>query len=72
MNFEELGLTLQREREKKGLSIEVVMEATKISRTNLVAMEGEIVRLCLIPFMPRVLSRVMPGISVWMRMSCAW
>ena len=40
MNFEELGLTLQREREKKGLSIEVVMEATKISRTNLVAMEG--------------------------------
>lgn len=40
MNFEELGLTLQREREKQGLSIEVVMEATKISRTNLVAMEG--------------------------------
>ena len=40
MNFEELGLTLQREREKKGLSIEVVMEATKISRTNIVAMEG--------------------------------
>ena len=40
MNFEELGLTLQREREKKGLSLEVVMEATKISRTNLVAMEG--------------------------------
>lgn len=40
MNFEELGLTLQREREKKGLSIEVVMEATKISRTNIVAMEN--------------------------------
>jgi cytoskeleton protein RodZ len=40
MNFEELGLTLQSERERKGLSIEVVMEATKISRTNIVAMEG--------------------------------
>jgi len=39
MNFEELGLTLKREREKKGLSIELVMEATKISRTNIVAME---------------------------------
>ncbi len=40
MNFEELGMTLQREREKKGLSIEVVMEATKISRTNLMALES--------------------------------
>lgn len=40
MNFEELGLTLKREREKKGLTIEVVMEATKISRTNIVAMEN--------------------------------
>jgi len=40
MNFQELGLTLQREREKKGLSISVVMEATKISRTNIVAIEN--------------------------------
>lgn len=40
MNFQELGLTLKREREKKGLSISVVMEATKISRTNIVAMES--------------------------------
>lgn len=40
MNFEELGLTLQREREKKGLTVEAVMEATKISRTNIVAMES--------------------------------
>jgi len=39
MNFQELGLTLQREREKKGLNMEVVMEATKISRINLVALE---------------------------------
>lgn len=39
MNFQELGLTLQRERERQGLSMEVVMEATKISRTNLIAME---------------------------------
>lgn len=40
MNFEELGLTLKREREKKGLSIERVMEATKISRSNITAMEA--------------------------------
>jgi len=40
MNFQELGLTLQREREKKGFSIEVVMEATKISRINIVALEN--------------------------------
>lgn len=40
MNFQELGLTLKHERERKGLSIEVVMEATKISRTNIVAMEN--------------------------------
>lgn len=39
MNFQELGLTLQREREKKGLSIDVVMEATKISRINIEALE---------------------------------
>lgn len=40
MNFEELGEILRHEREKKGLSIEVVMEATKISKTNIVAMEA--------------------------------
>lgn len=40
MNFQELGLILQREREKKGFSIEVVVEATKISRINLVALEN--------------------------------
>lgn len=40
MNFEELGLTFKQEREKKGLSIEAVMEATKISRSNLVALEN--------------------------------
>ena len=40
MNFQELGLTLQRERETRGLTIEAVMEATKISRINLVALES--------------------------------
>ena len=40
MNFQELGLTLQREREAKGLTIEAVMEATKISRINLLALES--------------------------------
>ena len=40
MNFQELGLTLQREREARGLTIEAVMEATKISRINLVALES--------------------------------
>ena len=40
MNFQELGLILQRERETKGLSIKAVMEATKISRINLVALES--------------------------------
>ena len=39
MNFQELGLILQREREKKGLSVDVVMEATKVSRINLIALE---------------------------------
>ena len=39
MNFQELGLTLQREREKKGLSIAAAMEATKISRINIEALE---------------------------------
>jgi cytoskeleton protein RodZ len=40
MNFEELGLVLREARERKGLSVTVVMEATKISRTNIEAMEG--------------------------------
>lgn len=40
MDFQELGLTLKRERENKGLTIEMVMEATKISRSNIVAMEN--------------------------------
>ncbi len=39
MNFQELGEVLRGEREKKGLTIELVMESTKISRTNLVAIE---------------------------------
>ncbi|MBI9078379.1 MAG: DUF4115 domain-containing protein [Pseudodesulfovibrio sp.] len=39
MNFQELGLILQRERERKGFSIEMVMETTKISRINIVALE---------------------------------
>lgn len=39
MDFQELGLTLKSERERRGLTIEAVMEATKISRTNIVAME---------------------------------
>jgi len=40
MDFEELGSILRSERERKGLSIEVVMEATKISKTNILAMES--------------------------------
>ncbi|BCS87058.1 helix-turn-helix domain-containing protein [Pseudodesulfovibrio sediminis] len=40
MNFQELGLILKREREARGLSIEAVMEATKISHVNLVALEA--------------------------------
>lgn len=40
MDFQELGLTLKQERERQGLTIEVVMDATKISRTNIVAMEN--------------------------------
>lgn len=40
MDFQELGLALKRERENKGLTIEMVMEATKISRSNIVAMEN--------------------------------
>ena len=40
MNFQELGETLKRERESRGLSIKAVMEATKISRVNLLALES--------------------------------
>ncbi|QGY41249.1 DUF4115 domain-containing protein [Pseudodesulfovibrio cashew] len=40
MDFQELGEALRQEREKKGLSIEMVMDSTKISRTNIVAMEN--------------------------------
>ncbi|MDD3313088.1 helix-turn-helix domain-containing protein [Pseudodesulfovibrio sp.] len=40
MDFEEVGSILRNERERKGLSIEVVMEATKISKTNILAMES--------------------------------
>lgn len=40
MDFKELGSALKEERERQGLSIEVVMETTKISRTNIVAIEN--------------------------------
>ena len=40
MDFEELGSILREAREKRGLSVEAVMEATKISKTNLVALEN--------------------------------
>ncbi|WP_338666749.1 helix-turn-helix domain-containing protein [Pseudodesulfovibrio methanolicus] len=40
MTFQELGETLQREREAKGLTIKAVMEATKISRVILLALES--------------------------------
>jgi len=40
MNFQELGQALQEGREAKGMTIEAVMEATKISRINLVALEN--------------------------------
>lgn len=40
MTFQELGETLQREREAKGLSIKAVMEATKISRVIILALES--------------------------------
>ncbi|WP_285904994.1 helix-turn-helix domain-containing protein [Pseudodesulfovibrio pelocollis] len=40
MNFEELGKTLKEERERRGLTVAAVMEATKISRTNIEAMEA--------------------------------
>jgi len=40
MNFQELGVILKTEREAKGLTIEAVMESTKISRINLVGLEN--------------------------------
>ncbi len=40
MNLLELGALLKDEREKRGLSLRDVMEATKISRRNLTALEG--------------------------------
>lgn len=40
MTFQELGETLQREREAKGLTIKAVMETTKISRVILLALES--------------------------------
>jgi len=40
MDFQELGQTLKQERERQGLSIGGVMESTKISRTNIVAIEN--------------------------------
>jgi len=39
MNFEELGHIFKQEREKRGLSIKEVMEVTKISRRNIIALE---------------------------------
>ncbi|ADU62743.1 MAG: DUF4115 domain-containing protein [Pseudodesulfovibrio sp.] len=40
MNFEELGQALREERERKGLTVTAVMEATKISRTSIEALEA--------------------------------
>jgi cytoskeleton protein RodZ len=40
MNFEELGQVFRDEREKRGLTVAVVMEATKISRTSIEALEA--------------------------------
>jgi cytoskeleton protein RodZ len=45
MNLLELGDLLRREREKHGLSVRDVMEATKISRRNLNALEDGAVKL---------------------------
>lgn len=39
MTFEELGNIFKQEREKRGLSIKEVMEVTKISRRNIIALE---------------------------------
>ncbi|WP_419787822.1 helix-turn-helix domain-containing protein [Pseudodesulfovibrio sp.] len=40
MDFEEIGTILRNERERQGLSIEVVMDATKISKSNILAIEN--------------------------------
>jgi len=45
MNLLELGGLLKSEREKRGLSVRDVMEATKISRRNLNALEGGEIKL---------------------------
>lgn len=39
MNFQEMGLELKRARESRGLSLDEVVETTKISRRNIVALE---------------------------------
>jgi len=46
MNLLELGVALKRERERQGLSVRDIMDATKISRRNLIALEdGDIAAL---------------------------
>jgi len=40
MTFQELGETLQREREARGLTVKAVMDATKISRVVILALES--------------------------------
>lgn len=45
MNLQELGALLKRERERRGLSLRDVMDATKISRRNLSALEEGQVQL---------------------------
>ncbi|EGB13582.1 transcriptional regulator, XRE family [Pseudodesulfovibrio mercurii] len=40
MTFQELGETLQREREAQGLTVKAVMDATKISRVVILALEN--------------------------------
>lgn len=39
MNFQEMGLELKRARESRGLSLDEVVDTTKISRRNIVALE---------------------------------
>jgi len=45
MNLQELGSLLKQERERRGLSVRDVMDATKISRRNLNALEDGEVKL---------------------------
>jgi cytoskeleton protein RodZ len=46
MNLLELGAVLKRERERQGLSVRDIMDATKISRRNLIALEdGDVAAL---------------------------